>query len=144
MTKIKARYVGQLRVECEHTENGTKIVTDAPKDNCGKGEAFSPTDLCATALGSCILTTMGIYAAHHDIDITGAEAEIVKVMQSEPRRIAEIRIIIHMPLGNYSEKERKVLERVANACPVHFSLSEQLIQTIEFKWEDKFGSSSKI
>lgn len=136
MTKMKARYVGQLRVECEHTESGTKIVTDAPKDNCGKGEAFSPTDLCATALGSCILTTMGIYAAQHNIDITGAEAEIVKMMQSEPRRIAEIRIVIHMPQGDYSEKERKVLERVANTCPVHFSLSEKMIQAIEVEWQN--------
>lgn len=135
MTLMKARYVGQLRVECEHTESRTKILTDAPKDNCGKGEAFSPTDLCATALGACILTTMGIYAQQHELDITGAETEIVKTMGSTPRRIAEIRVVIHMPFKNYSEKEKTILERVAKACPVHFSLNEQMIQTVVFDWE---------
>lgn len=131
---MKARYLGGLRVECEHTASGAKLITDAPKDNCGKGEAFSPADLCATALGSCILTTMGIYAQQHEIDITGAEAEIVKRMGMEPRRIVEIGIVIHMPDRPYSEKEKKVLERVANTCPVHFSLNDQLLQRVTFNW----------
>lgn len=134
MTTMKARYVGQLRVECEHMQSGTKIMTDAPRDNCGKGEAFSPTDLCATALGSCILTTMGIYAQQHDLDIAGTEMEIVKLMSKEPRRIGEIDIVINMPKRGYSEKEKKVLERVANTCPVHLSLSEQVIQKVVFNW----------
>ena len=134
MTKMKARYMGQLRVECEHLQSGTKIITDAPKDNCGKGEAFSPTDLCATALASCILTTMGIYASQHELDIAGAEVDIVKTMGTEPRRIVEIELVIHMPQRGYSDKEKKVLERVAATCPVHFSLSEQMEQKITFNW----------
>lgn len=134
MTKMKARYLGQLRVECEHLQSGSKIITDAPKDNCGKGEAFSPTDLCATALASCILTTMGIYASQHELDITGAEVDIVKTMGTEPRRIVEIELMIHMPQRGYSDKEKKVLERVAGTCPVHFSLSEQMEQKITFNW----------
>lgn len=134
MTTIKARYMGQLRVECEHAGSGTKIWTDAPEDNCGRGESFSPTDLCATALGSCILTTMAIYADQNGIDIQGAEAEMVKVMAKDPRRIAEISVVVHMPKRNYSEKEKKVLERVAHTCPVHFSLNEQMIQKIVFNW----------
>ncbi len=78
MATMKAKYLGQLRVECEHVASGTKMMTDAPVDNCGKGEAFSPTDLCAAALGSCILTTMGIYAGQHNIDLEGTEMEITK------------------------------------------------------------------
>lgn len=134
MTLMRTKYLGGLRVECEHLQSGTKIITDAPKDNCGKGEAFSPTDLCATALGACILTTMGIYAAQHEIDLEGAEAEIVKTMGTDPRRITEIDIIIHMPHKDYSEKEKKVLERVAHTCPVHFSLNDQLVKHIQFNW----------
>lgn len=134
MTTMKVKYLGELRVECEHLQSGTKLITDAPRDNCGKGEAFSPTDLCATALGACILTTMGIYAAQHEIDLAGAEAEIVKTMGTEPRRITEIDIVIHMPGKEYSEKEKKILERVAHTCPVHFSLNDRLVKNIKFNW----------
>lgn len=94
MATMKAKYLGQLRVECEHVASGTKMMTDAPVDNCGKGEAFSPTDLCAAALGSCILTTMGIYAGQHNIDLEGTEMEITKTMGTEPRRIVRIGIDI--------------------------------------------------
>ena len=97
MATMKAKYLGQLRVECEHVASGTKMRTDAPVDNCGKGEAFSPTDLCAAALGSCILTTMGIYAGQHNIDLEGTEMEITKTMGTEPRRIVRIGIDIFMP-----------------------------------------------
>ena len=135
MTVMKARYLGELRVECEHVQSGMKMLTDAPVDNCGKGEAFSPTDLCAVALGSCILTTMGIYAENHGLDIKGAEMEIVKTMGAEPRRIAEIRIIIHMPERPYTEKEKKILERVADTCPVSVSLHERLNKVVQFNWQ---------
>lgn len=134
MTLMKAQYLGGLRVECEHTVSGTKIITDAPKDNHGKGESFSPTDLCATALGGCILTTMGIYADLHGLDVTGASAEITKTMGSDPRRISLIEVIITMPDKGYSDKDKKILERVANTCPVHASLSEQMEQRIVFRW----------
>ena len=134
MTLMKAQYLGGLRVECEHTASGTKIITDAPKDNHGKGESFSPTDLCATALGVCILITMGIYADLHGLDVTGASAEITKTMGSDPRRISLIEVIITMPDKGYSDKDKKILERVANTCPVHASLSEQMEQRIVFRW----------
>ena len=134
MTTMKAKYLGNLRVECEHMESGTKIITDAPKDNQGKGEAFSPTDLCATALGACILTTMGIYAARNEIDITGAETEIVKIMGTDPRRISEINIVVNMSGKSYSDKEKKILERVAHTCPIHFSLNDRMVKNIKFNW----------
>ena len=133
---MRARYLGQLRVECEYQESGMKILTDAPKDNCGKGEAFSPTDLCATALGTCLLTTMGIYAQQHQQDIEGAATEIIKNMGTDPRRIVEVDIVVHMPARKYTEKEKKILERVANTCPVHFSLNEHIIQKIVFHWSE--------
>lgn len=134
MTTMKAKYLGGLRVECEHVQSGSRIITDAPIDNCGKGEAFSPTDLCATAWGACILTTMGIYAEQHGMDLTGAGMEIVKRMGTDPRRIVEIDIVVNMPACNFSEKEKKILERVAHTCPVHFSLNEQMIKTVKFNW----------
>lgn len=131
---MKLKYLGELRVECEHVESGTKMVTDAPKDNHGKGETFSPTDLCAVALGSCVLTTLGIYAAQHGIDLTGAEAEIVKRMAPLPRRIVEIDVVMDMSGKVYAEKEKKILERVAQTCPVKLSLSEQMVKHIRFRW----------
>ena len=112
MATMKAKYLGQLRVECEHVASGTKMMTAAPVDNCGKGEAFSPTDLCAAALGSCILTTMG----------------------TEPRRIVRIGIDIFMPAKSYSAKDRIVLVRVAQTCPVYYSLNEHLEKSVRFHW----------
>ena len=109
-------------------------MTDAPVDNCGKGEAFSPTDLCAAALGSCILTTMGIYAGQHNIDLEGTEMEITKTMGTEPRRIVRIGIDIFMPAKAYSAKDRIVLERVAQTCPVYYSLNEHLEKSVCFHW----------
>lgn len=134
MATMKAKYLGQLRVECEHVASGTKMMTDAPVDNCGKGEAFSPTDLCAAALGSCILTTMGIYAGQHNIYLEGTEMEITKTMGTEPRRIVRIGIDIFMPAKAYSAKDRIVLERVAQTCPVYYSLNEHLEKSVRFHW----------
>ena len=130
MATMKAKYLGQLRVECEHVASGTKMMTDA----CGKGEAFSPTDLCAAALGSCILTTMGIYAGQHNIGLEGTEMEITKTMGTEPRRIVRIGIDIFMPAKAYSAKDRIVLERVAQTCPVYYSLNEHLEKSVCFHW----------
>lgn len=96
-----------------------RLSLDAPTDNNGKGEAFSPTDLCSTSLAACAMTIMGIYAKNNGIDLTGAEIEITKKMAAEPRRIAEIDVIFNMPANGYSEKEKKILERVAHTCPVH-------------------------
>ncbi len=127
-------YKGQLRTEATHLKSGTIIYTDAPTDNRGKGESFSPTDMVATALGSCMLTIMGIKALDSNIDMEGAKAEVKKIMASEPRRIAKIEVKITMPSKPYSDKEKKILERAAHACPVGKSLSENLEEDIQIIW----------
>lgn len=134
MTKMTVKYLGGLRVECVHLPSGVKLITDAPVDNQGKGEAFSPTDLCAVSLAACILTVLGIYGEKHQVDLTGIEAEISKEMVNEPRRIGKIDIIVNMPPKNYSQKEKLILPRIANTCAVHYSLSEQVVQNIIFNW----------
>lgn len=131
----KISYLGQLRTECTHIKSGNTFITDAPTDNQGKGEAFSPTDLCATSLASCILTIMGIAARNHGIDMTGAEAELHKTMAADPRRISQIDIQVTMPQTiHYSEKEKIILSKAAEHCPVHMSLHPELKINIEFKW----------
>lgn len=130
MATAKMTYKGDLRTEAEHLRSGNVIITDAPTDNRGKGEAFSPTDLVATALGSCILTIMGIKAKDNEIDMVGATAEVTKVMGSDPRRIVEINVVIKMPKNDYSDKEQKMLERAAHHCPVAKSLHPDLKETI--------------
>lgn len=127
-------YSGELRTNCIHLQSGNEIITDAPKDNHGKGEAFSPTDLVATALASCMLTVMGIKANSMPLNIDGAKAEITKIMQAEPRRIAEIIITIHMPERSYTDKEKIIMEHTAKTCPVLYSLHPDLIKTIQFVW----------
>lgn len=135
MTKMKSVYLGDLRVESEHLQSGTHLVTDAPVDNAGKGASFSPTDLVAVALGNCILTTMGIFAAKREIDIQGATADVEKIMTSEPpRRIAEIRVRIQMPAKGYSDKEKLTLERAAHTCAVHNTLHDALKIDLEILW----------
>jgi putative redox protein len=135
MQTSTVKYQGQLRTEATHLLSQTIINTDAPKDNRGKGEAFSPTDMVATALASCILTTIGIVAARDNMtDIAGAFAEVTKIMYSDPRKIGEIHIKITFPKNNYSDKERKVYEHTAHACPVAKSLHPDLKQRIEFTW----------
>ena len=135
MATVKAKYLGDLRLECTHLQSGTKIITDAPTDTNGNGEAFSPTDLCSTSLAACAMTIMGIYAKNNGIDLTGTEIEITKKMAAEPRRIAEIDVIFNMPANGYSEKEKKILERVAHTCPVHLSLHPDVKQNFVFNWQ---------
>jgi uncharacterized OsmC-like protein len=115
-------------------QSGTKIITDAPTDNRGKGEAFSPTDLCATSLAACVMTIMGIYARDHDIDLTGTEIEVTKRMAAEPRRIGEINVTFHMPDREFSDKQKTILERMAHTCPVHLTLAEGVQQNFTFLW----------
>jgi uncharacterized OsmC-like protein len=134
MTTIKAKYLGDLRLECVHLQSGTKIITDAPSDNRGKGEAFSPTDLCATSLAACVMTIMGIYARDHDLDLAGTEIEITKRMSAEPRRIGEINVTFHMPDRQFSDKQKTILERMARTCPVHLTLDEAVKQNFTFLW----------
>ncbi len=131
MSEANIVYQNNLRTEAEHIASGEKIVTDAPVDNNGKGEAFSPTDLVATALGSCMITIMAISANKYDIDVSGTNASVKKIMGSDPRRISEISIDINMN-KNIEEKDRKRLERAALACPVHKSLHPDLEKKIRF------------
>lgn len=131
----KVIYKGDLRSVAIHLRSGTEIETDAPVDNKGKGERFSPTDLVATALATCILTTMGIAGSTHNINIDGAECDVEKIMASEPRRIAEIKIALRFPADkNYTDKEKVILERIAHTCPVAVSLHPDLKQTISIDW----------
>ena len=131
MSRANIVYQNKLRTETEHITSGEKIITDAPVDNNGKGEAFSPTDLVATALGTCIITIMAISANKYDIDMSGTNASVKKIMGSDPRRISEISIDINMN-KNIEEKDRKRLERAALACPVHKSLHPDLEKKIRF------------
>jgi len=130
----KVIYKGDLRTEATHLKSGNVILTDAPTDNHGKGEAFSPTDLASTSLASCILTIMGIAANRHEIDMSGAEASVIKVMASDPRRIARIEIEIKMPDLEYSSKQIKILEAAAHHCPVGLSLNENTEEVINIIW----------
>jgi uncharacterized OsmC-like protein len=134
MATIKTVYLGDLRTENEHLQSGTKILTDAPTDNQGKGEAFSPTDLLATALGNCIMTIMGIKARDNGIDIKGTEIEVTKIMASDPRRVAEVVVEFTFPKKNYTEEEKRIVESVAGTSPVPLSLHPDLKQTIKFNW----------
>jgi uncharacterized OsmC-like protein len=134
MATIKTVYLGDLRTENEHLQSGTKILTDAPTDNQGKGEAFSPTDLLATALGNCIMTIMGIKARDNGIDIAGTEIEITKIMENNPRRVAEVVVEFTFPKKNYTEEEKRIVESVAGTSPVPLSLHPDLKQTIKFNW----------
>ena len=129
----KVIYKGSLRTEATHLRSGNTIITDAPTDNKGKGEAFSPTDLVATALASCMLTIMGIKANEININIDGTTAEIEKIMGSGPRRIAQLIIVINIPLSA-DEKTKNILEKAALTCPVDKSLSESMIRDVKFIW----------
>ena len=134
MTTIKTIYLGDLRTENEHLQSGNKVVTDAPCDNQGKGEFFSPTDMLATALGSCILTIMGIKARDNEIDILGTSVDVTKIMASDPRRVSEVLIEFTFPDKGYTNDEKKLVESVAGTSPVPLSLHPDLKQTIKFNW----------
>jgi len=134
MSTSKIVYKGNLRTENTHLKSGNTFITDAPVDNNGKGEAFSPTDTVATALANCMLTVMGIKANQMEVSIDGAEALVTKVMASNPRRISEIDVVLHLP-QEVSEKERKILEHTAATCPVHYSLHPDIKKTIAFHWD---------
>ena len=136
METVKTKYIGDLRTEATHLRSGVRITTDAPVDNQGKGEFFSPTDLLATSLGSCMLTIMGFSARTHGFSIDGTEVSITKVMGTEPRRVVEVIVELTFPHNNYSAKERKLLELSAKECPVANSLHPDLKQTIVFKFRE--------
>jgi len=126
-------YRGDLRTECVHIRSNSRYNTDAPIDNNGRGEAFSPTDTVATGLASCMMTVMGIKAPGLGVDLIGSTAEVTKHMEANPRRISKIEVRLGLP-GNVSEKNRKILEHTANTCPVNQSLHPDIERVIEFRW----------
>jgi putative redox protein len=133
MVEISLVYEGELHTRARHGPSGAELETDAPKDNEGRGEAFSPTDLLATALGSCMLTVMGIVARRHDWDLTGARARVEKHMVAAPvRRVGKLVVELVMPA--VPEKARVVLERTAHTCPVHQSLHPDVEVDVTFDW----------
>lgn len=133
MSTAKVIYLGNLRTENEHLKSGNKYITDAPTDNNGKGEAFSPTDTVATGLANCMITVMGIKAQNMDVNMDGTTAMVTKTMAAEPRRISKIEIVLNFPAG-IDEKSRKILENTGRTCPVMQSLHPEVEKVIEFNW----------
>jgi putative redox protein len=131
MPTATLKYLGNLRTELTHVKSGKVVVTDAPVDNNGKGEAFSPTDLMSTSLCACMITIMGVAAETHKFSIEGTTAEITKIMSANPRKVAEVQIEIIFPKDNYSDKEIKILEHIAKTCPVALSLHPDLKQSVK-------------
>ncbi len=135
MPTITGTYLGGLRVESTHVASGARLITDAPVDNNGKGEGFSPTDLCATALASCAMTIIGIYGRQHDVDVEGTRIEVTKTMSADPRRIGRLEVVFDMPDRPYTDKQKTMIERAARTCPVHLSLHPDTEQTFAFRWK---------
>jgi putative redox protein len=133
MATIQATYLTDLRTEATHLQSGTKLITDAPTDNQGKGEAFSPTDLLAESLASCMLTTMAILGRKSGIIIDGTTAEVTKIMASNPRRVAEVVVNLKFP-KTYTDEEKEFLKNAALTCPVAVSLHPDVVKTVDFGW----------
>ena len=133
MNTIEIKYQGDLRTTATHLDSGSEISTDAPKDNHGLGETFSPTDMVCSALASCILTIMAIAVEKNDVDIKNTKAIVKKTMGNNPRRIVKIEINLTFP-KEYDSKTRTILEKAANNCPVHHSLSEKVEKDILFTY----------
>lgn len=127
-------YKGDLRCECTHLQSGTVIETDAPTDNRGKGERFSPTDTVCVALATCMITTMGIRAADMQINLQGTKIDVTKHMLSDPRRIGKIEVTLHLPALNLEEKDRRLLEKIGDNCPVMKSIHPDLIVEAKYSW----------
>lgn len=133
MATVETVYIGGLRTTNTHLQSGTQIITDAPTDNQGKGEAFSPTDLLATSLGTCMLTTMAIRTAKDGIDMDGTTCEITKIMAANPRRVSQIEVNIKFP-KEYTDAQKELLKDAALTCPVYLSLHPDLVKTVDFGW----------
>lgn len=131
---IESVYNGELRTTAKHLRSGNVIVTDAPPDNMGKGEAFSPTDLLSASLGSCMLTLMGIAANTHKMNIDGTHINITKVMASNPRRVAEVHVDFDIPDRGLSDKQKSILENAAITCPVAKSIHPDIRQQVNFRY----------
>ena len=134
MVQVSIDYSGMLHCSAMHGPSGTVLATDAPLDNQGKGESFSPTDLVATALGTCIATTMAIVAERHQVELKGMTVRVTKEMASDPRRIGRLTTEVHVPLPA-DHPQRELLEETALGCPVHRSLSADMARPTKFFWE---------
>ena len=134
MATSKVIYLGELRTSSVHLQSGSEFVTDAPIDNNGKGEAFSPTDSVANALATCMFTVMGIKAREMNVDLSNSTAEVTKIMAAEPRRISEIHITFTMN-ADVDDKTKTILERTGTTCPVHYSLHPDIKKEIVFNWK---------
>lgn len=130
----KVTYLGDLRTSSVHLQSGTEILSDAPTDNHGKGEAFSPTDLLANALGSCMISIMAIKSKDMNLDLVGSTVDVTKIMQPEPRKIAKIEIVMNMSVS-VDEKSKTILERTAMTCPVLLSLNPDIEKVVTFNWK---------
>ena len=135
MTTSRVTYTQHLRTEATHLKSGQTIYTDAPTDNHGKGEAFSPTDLCATSLANCMLTVMGIKATQMNIELEGTVADVTKIMADSPRRISEIHVKMHVKGKHFNEKEQQILTHTALTCPVSLSLHPDIKQQVEITFD---------
>lgn len=135
MGSMRVSYLGDLRCEGTHLKSGNTVITDAPVDNNGKGEAFSPTDLLCTSLASCMITIMGITANSKDIVLKGVEADITKIMGTEPRRVVGVHIVMTITNENYTEREKEILKNAAMTCPVAKSLHPDIDQKVEFVFQ---------
>ncbi len=133
MSTAKVTYLGNLRTENEHLKSGNKFITDAPTDNNGTGEAFSPTVTVATGLANCMITVMGIKARDMQVNMDGTTAMITKIMAADPRRISRIEVILNFPAG-IDNKSRKILENTGRTCPVLYSLHPEIEKIITFNW----------
>jgi len=129
-------YTGDLRTEATHVKSGQTFITDAPIDNQGKGEAFSPTDLLATSLGACAITVVGIAARTHGFNVDGTSIKITKIMASDPRRVGEVVVDFDFPAVKYSDKEKSIIRHTINTCPVGQSLNPNLKQTFILNFSD--------
>ncbi|MEN9335635.1 MAG: hypothetical protein RLZZ500_622 [Bacteroidota bacterium] len=134
MATSKVTYLGELRTSSEHLQSGSVLISDAPTDNNGKGEAFSPTDTVANGLASCMFTVMGIKAREMEVDFSGSTATVTKIMGTEPRRITEIHVVFSMNV-EVDEKTKTILERTAMTCPVYYSLHPDIKKEITFHWK---------
>ena len=136
METSRITYTGDLRTEAVHVKSGQMFITDAPIDNQGRGEAFSPTDLLATSLGACAITVVGIAARTHGFDVDGTTIKITKIMVSDPRRVGEVVVEMYFPQVKYSEREKQIIRHTINTCPVGQSLHPDLKQTFILNFSD--------
>jgi putative redox protein len=131
---IKTKYLGELRTQSTHLKSGNSLISDAPLDNNGKGEAFSPTDLLATALATCMITVMGINANKHGLNIDGIDCDVTKIMAINPRRVCEVIIELNFPKNNFDEAQKEMLRDAAYSCPVAVSLHPDLKKSVTFNF----------